>query len=72
MADRKPSGTMNVDTKLVRDLAEMLAESGLTEIEVEDGNRRVRVARQTGGGAASVAAAPPPMPVQTAPAPATP
>ncbi|MXO74721.1 acetyl-CoA carboxylase biotin carboxyl carrier protein [Altererythrobacter aerius] len=39
---------MNVDTALVRELAELLAETGLTEIEVEDGDRKVRVAR--GGG----------------------
>ena len=45
---------MNVDTKLVRQLAEMLAETGLTEIEVEDGDRKIRVSR--GGGV--VAAAP--------------
>ena len=36
---------MNVDTKLVRELAELLAETGLTEIEVEDGDRKVRIAR---------------------------
>lgn len=40
----KSSG-MNVDTKLVRELAEMLDETGLTEIEVEDGDRKVRVSR---------------------------
>ncbi|MCT2559794.1 acetyl-CoA carboxylase biotin carboxyl carrier protein [Tsuneonella sp. YG55] len=66
------SSGMNVDTKLVRELAELLAETGLTEIEVEDGDRKVRVAR--GGGvpmAAPVAMAPPPP--QAAPAaPATP
>ncbi len=39
------SSGMNVDTKLVRELAELLAETGLTEIEVEDGDRKVRVAR---------------------------
>lgn len=37
---------MNVDTKLVRELAELLAETGLTEIEVEDGERKIKVARQ--------------------------
>ena len=49
------SGGMNVDTALVRELAELLAETGLTEIEVEDGDRKVRVAR---GGVAVAAAAP--------------
>lgn len=36
---------MNVDTRMVRELAEMLGETGLTEIEVEDGDRKIRVAR---------------------------
>jgi acetyl-CoA carboxylase biotin carboxyl carrier protein len=39
------SSGMNVDIKLVRELAELLAETGLTEIEVEDNDRKVRVAR---------------------------
>ena len=46
---------MNVDTKLVRELAEMLGETGLTEIEVEDGERKIRVSR---GG--TIAASPAP------------
>ena len=69
------AGGMNVDTKLVRELAELLAETGLTEIEVEDGDRKVRVAR---GGMAMAAPAPvmaapaAPAPVAAAPAPAEP
>jgi len=39
------SGGMNIDSTLVRELAELLAESGLTEIEVEDGDRKIKVAR---------------------------
>lgn len=58
----KTSG-MNVDTKLVRELAEMLGETGLTEIEVEDGGRKIRVSR--GGGVVAAA------PAAFAPAPAT-
>ena len=62
MADTKGasgrSSGMNVDTKLVRELAELLAETGLTEIEVEDGDRKVRVARGAVAMAAPVAAAP--------------
>jgi len=46
---------MNVDTALVRQLAELLDETGLTEIEVEDEGRKIRVARQVSG---VVAAAP--------------
>ena len=57
------SSGLNVDTPLVRELAELLAETGLTEIEVEDGDRKVRVAR---GGGVMMAAAPQAM----APAPA--
>jgi len=39
------AGPMQVDTKLIRELAELLDETRLTEIEVQDGDRRVRVAR---------------------------
>jgi acetyl-CoA carboxylase biotin carboxyl carrier protein len=49
MSDSKSasrSGGMNIDTKLVRELAELLAETGLTEIEVEDGDRKIKVAKQ--------------------------
>ena len=37
--------TMAIDAALVRELAELLAETGLSEIEVEDGPRKIRVAR---------------------------
>ena len=37
---------MRVDTQLVRDLAELLTANELTEIEVEDGNRRIKVKRE--------------------------
>jgi acetyl-CoA carboxylase biotin carboxyl carrier protein len=59
----KPGGTMQVDTELVRKLAEMLNETQLTEIEVEDGERKIRVARTI-----TVTAAP--APVAAAPSPA--
>jgi len=42
---RKPG--LTVDTALVRELAEMLSETGLTEIEVEEGDRRIRLSRET-------------------------
>ena len=66
MADRKGAGNsgMNVDTSLVRELAEMLGKTGLTEIEVEDGDRKIRVSR--GGGVAMA----PQTPMMAAPAPA--
>jgi acetyl-CoA carboxylase biotin carboxyl carrier protein len=63
------SSGMNVDTKLVRELAELLAETGLTEIEVEDGGRRVRVAR---GGVAMAAPAYAPPPAAAGPSAAAP
>ena len=61
----KAAAGMNVDTKLVRQLAELLAETGLTEIEVADGERSIRVAR---GAVAAPALAPMAAPVE-APAP---
>ncbi|BDW82107.1 acetyl-CoA carboxylase, biotin carboxyl carrier protein [Erythrobacter sp. Dej080120_24] len=68
MADKKPStgsnSGMNIDTALVRELAELLNETGLTEIEVEDDDRKIRVSR--GGGVMAAA------PMMAAPAPAAP
>jgi acetyl-CoA carboxylase biotin carboxyl carrier protein len=46
-------GAMHVDTALVRQLAELLDETNLTEIEVADGDRKVRVARKHGAGSAA-------------------
>ncbi len=45
---------IQVDPSLVRNLAELLNETGLTEIEVQSGTQRVRVSR----GATAMAAAP--------------
>ncbi|WP_137861488.1 MULTISPECIES: acetyl-CoA carboxylase biotin carboxyl carrier protein [unclassified Sphingomonas] len=39
------TGAMQVDIDLVRQLAAVLDDTNLTEIEVEDGDRKVRVAR---------------------------
>lgn len=67
MAETKATGGrksgMDVDTKLVRELADMLSETGLTEIEVEDGERKIRVARGAFAAPAAVAAAAPVAPV---------
>ncbi|WP_338240401.1 acetyl-CoA carboxylase biotin carboxyl carrier protein [Aurantiacibacter hainanensis] len=60
-------GGLNVDTALVRELADILAETGLTEIEVEDDDRRIRVSR---GSVASAAPATYAAPAMAAPAPA--
>ena len=57
------TGAMQVDVTLVRQLAELLDTTQLTEIEVEDGDRKIRVARK----AAAVNAAPT---MHYAPAPA--
>lgn len=71
MADKTDSaGAMQVDLKLVRQLAEMLDATNLTEIEVEDGDRKVRVARTQSMQATSYAPAMAAAPVATAPAPA--
>lgn len=68
MADKTPGpGTMQVDAALVRQLAEMLDETRLTEIEVQDGERRIRVVRQVQMAAAAVAAPAPA--IVAAPAP---
>ena len=61
----KPSGAMQIEADLVRELAELLDETKLTEIEVQDGDRPIRVARKA---QAAVALAPPAP--QYAPAPA--
>ncbi len=60
--DGKKSGRksgMNIDTALVRELAELLNETGLTEIEVEDDDRKIRVSRGAVASAAPVYAAAP-------------
>lgn len=55
----KTVGGMQVDSDLVRQLAELLDDSRLTEIEVQDGDRRIRVVRNVAmpGPAAPPAAA---------------
>jgi acetyl-CoA carboxylase biotin carboxyl carrier protein len=66
----KSAGTMQVDIKLVRQLAELLDETSLSEIEVEDGDRKIKVARTLSGVATTmVAAAPAAAAPVTAPAP---
>jgi acetyl-CoA carboxylase biotin carboxyl carrier protein len=69
----KSTGTMQVDVKLVRQLAELLDETKLSEIEVEDGGRKIRVARTMTAVAApaqAFAAAPVAAPAAAAIAPA--
>ena len=52
------AGTMAIDSALVRELAELLADTGLSEIEVEDGDRKIRVARQFTAAAPAMVATP--------------
>ncbi|MDI1297513.1 MAG: acetyl-CoA carboxylase biotin carboxyl carrier protein [bacterium] len=66
MNDKAEKGAMQVDVNLVRELAALLDDTNLTEIEVEDGDRKIRVARKAGPAAPVYA----PMPAQAAPAPA--
>ncbi len=52
MADPNEQQPMRVDGVLLRELAELLSANDLTEIEVEDGDRKIRVRREataTGG-----------------------
>jgi acetyl-CoA carboxylase biotin carboxyl carrier protein len=68
MAEDKKQGAMHVDIELVRQLAAVLDETQLTEIEVEDGERRVRVARTVTAAPAAHYAAPAPAAAPAAPA----
>ena len=70
MANETSHG-MKVDIALVRELAQLVADTDLSEIEVEDGDRKIRVARQIS--AAPIAyAAPAPVAAPAAAAPAAP
>ena len=56
-----------IDTKLIRQLADMLNDTDLTEIEVEEGDMRIRLARG-GDGYPMMHSAPMMAPAQVAPA----
>jgi acetyl-CoA carboxylase biotin carboxyl carrier protein len=68
--DASAAGGMRIEADLVRQLAELLTQNSLTEIEVEDGDRRIVVKREAAPAAAApapaaappAAAAPPPPP----------
>lgn len=69
----KTAAAMAIDSALVRELAELLADTGLSEIEVEDGSRKIRVARTlTAAPVAHMVAAPAAAPAAAAPAAAAP
>ena len=78
MSQDKGSGGMRVDTDLIRQLADLLTEKDLSEIEVEDSDRRVVVKRQLNAVAAApvamatpAPAAPPPPPPPSSATPVT-
>jgi len=58
--DKRSDDAMRVDTDLIRQLANLLAEKDLSEIEVEDSGRRIMVKRKLTAAAApaAIAAAP--------------
>jgi len=60
-----PKKAASTDTKLVRELAKILNDTGLTEIEMEKGSLKIRVAK---GGGQIVQAMAAPAPVAAAPA----
>jgi acetyl-CoA carboxylase biotin carboxyl carrier protein len=61
----------SIDPRMVRRLADILIETGLSEIEVEHNGQRIRVAREiTAAPAATVYAAAPPQPAPAGAAPA--
>jgi acetyl-CoA carboxylase biotin carboxyl carrier protein len=64
----KPGGDQGVDQDLIRELAQLLTETGLTEIEIDREGMRVRVARQLSAGPVAPAAVAAP-PAAAAPAP---
>jgi acetyl-CoA carboxylase biotin carboxyl carrier protein len=61
--------SMRVDTALVRELAELLSANDLNEIEVEDGERKIKVRRDA---PTAFVAAPAPLAAPAAPAAAAP
>ena len=60
MADEPEGHEMRVDSALLRELAELLSSNDLTEIEVQDGNRKIKVRREVAPAAAPAPAAPAP------------
>jgi acetyl-CoA carboxylase biotin carboxyl carrier protein len=63
-------GKPGIDAKAVRELAELLKETGLTEIEIEHNGARIRVSRGGGVAAPVAVAAPAPAAAPAAAAPA--
>lgn len=64
------SSELMVDGELVRALAALLQETGLTEIEYAQGDRRIRVVRDAPAGPSVTVAVPGPQPAVATPTPA--
>ncbi len=70
MKSRNKMSKLDIDKDVIRDLAEIMNETGLGEIEVEHGNSRLRVSRSsTGASVPQVIAAPAPAAAPAAEAP---
>ncbi|MGY2735996.1 acetyl-CoA carboxylase biotin carboxyl carrier protein [Sphingomonas sp. UYP23] len=70
MAEDTQKDAMRIDVDLVRQLAQLLDDTQLTEIEVEDGGRKIRIARKAAAVTGAVQYAPAPVagaPATTAP-----
>ena len=64
-AESESSGAMRIDPALVRELAQLLTDNSLTEIEVADGDRRIKVSREPAPMVSTAVAAPQPAPAAT-------
>ncbi|MEH0195939.1 acetyl-CoA carboxylase biotin carboxyl carrier protein [Caulobacter sp. CCNWLY153] len=72
-APAETAETPSIDARLVRKLADILKDTGLTEIEVEHGGLKIRVARELTVAPTTYVAAPAPVAAPVAaPAPAAP
>ena len=63
----EPKAAMQIDAALVRQLAQLLAEGDLSEIEVEDGERRIRLKRKIEVASPATVPAPTAAPAPSAP-----
>ena len=61
-----------MDLRKLKKLIDLVQESGIGEIEITEGEEKVRICRQAPGGAPIMMAAPGMQPMQYAPAPAAP
>ncbi len=60
--DRREDRSRGVDIELIRELASVLDDTGLTEIEIGEGERRIRIARTAAAAPAAWAPPAPPAP----------